>query len=157
MIPELVAVLRGADPDITDKDIADALWLALQIRKAVGRPEPDEIKPSDDRVTPPEAANKLLAKDKTSPLPEPPPSKRPARTPNPIPQSPRSGLYPGGLSRNLRGELGIELENARVPGGILYRVKRDLLCGRHKCPRPPGKRQVLRKNREVRYRLFGFG
>ena len=65
MIPELVAVLRRIDSDITDKDIADALWLALQIRKAVGRPEPDERKPSDEKVTPPEAAKELLAKDKT--------------------------------------------------------------------------------------------
>jgi hypothetical protein len=104
MIPELVTVLRRIDPEITDKDIADALWLALQIRKAVGRPEPDEIKRSGSEVTPPEVVNELLAKDKTSPPPEPPPSKPPAHTPKPLPQSARSGLYPRSSSVSSDGQ-----------------------------------------------------
>jgi hypothetical protein len=86
MISQLVAAISHIDPEITDRDIADALWLALQIRKAVGTPQLDR----DETLS--EASSKMQPKDKINLLPEPSTSKLLESTP--IPEPTKSGVYP---------------------------------------------------------------
>src|SRR5437868_14864660 len=86
MIPQFVAAIHHIDPEMTDRDIADALWLALQIRKAVGAPQ------LDSDATPSEASSKMERKDKINLSPEPSTSTPLVSTP--IPQPTKSGVYP---------------------------------------------------------------
>src|SRR6266496_5397179 len=85
MISQIVAAIRHLDSEITDIDIADALWLALQIRKAVGAP------PLNNDATLSEASNEPASKDKTN-LPRKSSTSKPSAN-TPIPRSTKSGLY----------------------------------------------------------------
>ena len=89
MISQLVAAIRHIDPEITDRDIADTLWLALQIRKAVGTPQLDR----DETLS--EAASKIEPKDKINLPPKSSTSKLLESTP--IPESTKSGVYPSSV------------------------------------------------------------
>jgi tetratricopeptide (TPR) repeat protein len=84
MITQLVAALQSIDPEVTDKDIADALWLALQIRKVVGAPGISS-----------ETTHNLLPEDETHLL----------RVPSPESQPNESGLYRGSSQRVGTGQM----------------------------------------------------
>jgi cysteinyl-tRNA synthetase len=130
MISEFVAAIRHIDPEITDKEIAEALWLALQIRKAVGAPELDDVTPS---VEP----SKPLPKDKRNFPPKPPISKPSAGTS--IPQSTKIGLFPdssqdGNGSQLLRALPFRSPAATALPGSLdIARVLRPF--GRRVCQR----------------------
>jgi nucleoside phosphorylase len=96
MIASLVAELQLIDPEITDKDIADALWLALQIRKAMGVPE------TEDGIRSEAPRSNTLPKHETNPLPVSPTSQLPASAPKS--QSNKSGLYPSSSQSRSGGQ-----------------------------------------------------
>ncbi len=81
MLAKLIAALQSIDPDLTAKDIAEAIWLA---RYMGTRPDGDVLPPKTD-------GSPSLPNTPLSP-PEPAPSEKSLSTP--APPSPASNLYP---------------------------------------------------------------
>src|SRR6266571_2395753 len=81
MISKLAAAIQHIDAEITAEDIADALWLALEMKKK-------SVEGSD-------RANELLSQEKTSTPPSQPAPELPVQAAETQNRSKSSGLYPG--------------------------------------------------------------
>jgi tetratricopeptide (TPR) repeat protein len=92
MISKLVTALQHIDAEITAEDIADALWLALEMKKKSAEgSEGVDRKLSDSGTKSSDGADELLSQTNAStPLAQPP-----VQTDGTHNQSMSSGLYPG--------------------------------------------------------------
>src|SRR6266566_4804303 len=99
MISKLVTALQHIDAEMTAEDIADTLWLALEMKKkSVEGSNGADRKLSDSGATSSEGANKLSSQGTGSKSHAPPASESSELSAETQNQSMSSGLFPGSSS-----------------------------------------------------------